>query len=126
MDGMQTRNSQASQATTLVTENVHKQPFVIGVARVAASGKTTVCDVIIEQLHDQRVVLVNQVSLISPSLTIVELMYRVCKRPCSDSFDNEKLLSAMEMLKPREAVGIPKYNFKSYKNNVSRRVSFFA
>lgn len=32
-----------------------------GVAGGTASGKTTVCDMIIEQLHDQRVVLVNQV-----------------------------------------------------------------
>lgn len=35
--------------------------FVPGVAGGAASGKTTVCDLIIQQLHDQRVVLVNQV-----------------------------------------------------------------
>lgn len=35
--------------------------FVAGVAGGAASGKTTVCDLIIQQLHDQRVVLVNQV-----------------------------------------------------------------
>ena len=34
---------------------------VTGVAGGAASGKTTVCDMIIQQLHDQRVVLVNQV-----------------------------------------------------------------
>lgn len=34
---------------------------MIGVAGGAASGKTTVCDMIIQQLHDQRVVLVNQV-----------------------------------------------------------------
>lgn len=34
---------------------------VLGVAGGAASGKTTVCDMIIEQLRDQRVVLVNQV-----------------------------------------------------------------
>ena len=34
---------------------------VAGVAGGAASGKTTVCDMIIQQLHDQRVVLVNQV-----------------------------------------------------------------
>jgi ABC-type dipeptide/oligopeptide/nickel transport system ATPase component len=32
-----------------------------GVAGGAASGKSTVCDMIIQQLHDQRVVLVNQV-----------------------------------------------------------------
>jgi uridine kinase len=36
--------------------------FVAGVAGGAASGKTTVCDLIIQQLHDQRVVLVNQVT----------------------------------------------------------------
>lgn len=34
---------------------------VTGVAGGAASGKTSVCDLIIQQLHDQRVVLVNQV-----------------------------------------------------------------
>ncbi|KAL0431570.1 UNVERIFIED_CONTAM: Uridine kinase-like protein 1, chloroplastic [Sesamum radiatum] len=39
----------------------HKQPFVIGVSGGTASGKTTVCDMIIQQLHDHRVVLVNQV-----------------------------------------------------------------
>jgi len=31
------------------------------VAGGTASGKTTVCDMIIQQLHDHRVVLVNQV-----------------------------------------------------------------
>lgn len=35
--------------------------LLAGVAGGAASGKTTVCDMIIEQLRDQRVVLVNQV-----------------------------------------------------------------
>jgi len=33
-----------------------------GVAGGAASGKKTVCDMIVQQLHDQRVVLVNQVT----------------------------------------------------------------
>ncbi|GMJ08861.1 uridine/cytidine kinase 2, uridine kinase-like 2 [Hibiscus trionum] len=40
--------------------NAPKQPFVIGVSGGTASGKTTVCDLIIQQLHDHRVVLVNQ------------------------------------------------------------------
>nr|GEW37067.1 uridine kinase-like protein 4 [Tanacetum cinerariifolium] len=53
---------QAHPTTTSVPENMQKQPFIIGVAGGAASGKTTVCDMIIEQLHDQRVVLVNMVS----------------------------------------------------------------
>ncbi|THU71278.1 hypothetical protein C4D60_Mb08t33860 [Musa balbisiana] len=34
--------------------------FHTGVAGGAAAGKTAVCDMIIEQLHDQRVVVVNQ------------------------------------------------------------------
>ncbi|RWV93551.1 hypothetical protein GW17_00043988 [Ensete ventricosum] len=35
--------------------------FCLGVSGGTASGKTTVCDMIIQQLHDHRVVLVNQV-----------------------------------------------------------------
>lgn len=34
---------------------------ISGVSGGTASGKTTVCDMIIQQLHDHRVVLVNQV-----------------------------------------------------------------
>lgn len=39
-----------------------------GVAGGTASGKTTVCNMIIAQLHDQRVVLVNQVRALMPPL----------------------------------------------------------
>ncbi|KAI7758327.1 hypothetical protein M8C21_013688 [Ambrosia artemisiifolia] len=123
MDGMQAMNSQVGQTTTSVNENVHKQPFIIGVAGGAASGKTTVCDMIIEQLHDQRVVLVNQDSFYH-NLTAEELT-RVHEynfdHPGEYAFDNEKLLSLVEMLKHGKAVDIPKYDFRSYKNNVSRR-----
>lgn len=37
-----------------------------GVCGGTASGKTTVCDAIIQQLHDHRVALVNQVWLLLP------------------------------------------------------------
>ncbi|KAL5972401.1 hypothetical protein ACLOJK_041655 [Asimina triloba] len=60
-DDLKLRNSVVEQPTTSVAESVNKEPFFIGVAGGAASGKTTVCDMIIEQLHDHRVVLVNQV-----------------------------------------------------------------
>lgn len=36
------------------------QPFVIGVAGGTASGKTTVCDYIMQRLHDQCVVMLSQ------------------------------------------------------------------
>nr|CAN83667.1 hypothetical protein VITISV_008796 [Vitis vinifera] len=96
-----------------------------GVAGGAASGKTTVCDMIIEQLHDQRVVLVNQDSFYN-NLTEEELA-RVHEYNFDhpDAFDTEQLLCAMEKLKHGQAVDIPKYDFKSYKNNVfpARRVN---
>lgn len=41
-----------------------KKEIYPGVAGGTASGKTTVCNMIISQLHDQRVVLVNQVNLL--------------------------------------------------------------
>lgn len=54
----------------------------LGVAGGAASGKTTVCDMIIQQLHDQRVVLVNQVNiciLMQSNLLNGNSMYRNLK-----------------------------------------------
>jgi len=40
----------------------------------------------------------------------------------SDAFDNEQLLRVMDKLKHGEAVDIPKYDFKTYKSDVLRRV----
>ncbi|KAL1566945.1 Uridine kinase-like protein 3 [Salvia divinorum] len=102
-----------------------KQPFVIGVGGGASSGKTTVCDMIIEQLHDQRVVLVNQDSFYH-NLTPEELK-RVNEYNFDhpDAFDTEQLLCILKKLKHGQAVDIPKYDFKSYKNDVfpARRVN---
>ncbi|PSR85422.1 Uracil phosphoribosyltransferase [Actinidia chinensis var. chinensis] len=103
--------------TTSAGEHVHKQAFVIGVSGGAASGKTTVCDMIIEQLRDQRVVLVNQDSFYH-NLTREELK-RVHEYNFDhpDAFDTEQLLCAMEKLKHGQ-VDIPKCDFKSYKHNM--------
>lgn len=124
MDGLQQRAA-VEQPSTSATENMTKQPFVIGVAGGAASGKTTVCDMIIQQLHDQRVVLVNQDSfyhnLKNEELTRVQ-DYNF-DHP--DAFDTQQLLHSMDKLKHGKAVDIPNYDFKSYKNNVfpARRVN---
>ncbi|KAI3969538.1 hypothetical protein MKX01_020099 [Papaver californicum] len=118
-------NSEVEQPTTSTTECVQRQPFVIGVAGGAASGKTTVCDMIIEQLHDQRVVLVNQDSFYH-NLSEEELKrVQDYNFDHPDAFDTEKLISTMENLKDGKAVDIPKYDFKSYKNKTlqSRRVN---
>lgn len=43
------------------TLGVCRHPFLIGVAGGTASGKTTVCDRIMQRLHDQCVVMLSQV-----------------------------------------------------------------
>ncbi|GMJ10455.1 uridine/cytidine kinase 3, uridine kinase-like 3 [Hibiscus trionum] len=124
MQGFESKNIEKT-TTTPGAESVHKQPFVIGVAGGAASGKTTVCDMIIQQLHDQRVVLVNQDSFYH-NLTEEELA-RVHEYNFDhpDAFDTEKLLDSMENLRHDQAVDIPNYDFTSYKNNffAARRVN---
>ncbi|KAG8502877.1 hypothetical protein CXB51_000692 [Gossypium anomalum] len=116
MDGLESKNIE-KPTTSPGAENVQKQPFIIGVAGGAASGKTTVCDMIIQQLHDQRVVLVNQDSFYH-NLTEEELA-RVHEYNFDhpDAFDTEKLLDSIENLRHDRAVDIPNYDFKSYKSN---------
>ncbi|XP_021740785.1 uridine kinase-like protein 3 isoform X1 [Chenopodium quinoa] len=124
VDGIESRKAVIEQPTTS-TENVYNEPFVIGVAGGAASGKTTVCDMIIQQLHDQRVVVVNQDSFYH-NLTEEELLrVHECNFDHPDAFDTEELLCIMDNLRRGKAVDIPNYDFKSYKNNVfpARRVN---
>lgn len=125
LDGIDSRKAAIEQPTTSTTGNVYHQPFVIGVGGGAASGKTTVCDMIIQQLHDQRVVVVNQDSFYH-NLTEEELS-RVHEYNFDhpDAFDTEQLLRAIDKLMHGQAVDIPKYDFKSYKSNVfpARRVN---
>ncbi|CAI0457584.1 unnamed protein product [Linum tenue] len=90
------------------------QPFVIGVCGGTASGKTTVCDMIIQQLHDHRVVLVNQDSFYR-GLTPDELL-RVHEYNFDhpDAFDTEQLLDCLEKLKSGLPYQVPIYDFKSH------------
>eukprot|EP00258_Populus_trichocarpa_P013182 XP_002323801.2 uridine kinase-like protein 5 [Populus trichocarpa] len=92
-----------------------QQPFVIGVAGGTASGKTTVCNMIISQLHDQRVVLVNQDSFYHSLSddTLAQVYDYNFDHP--DAFNTELLLSCMEKLKNGRAVDIPNYDFQTHK-----------
>ncbi|XP_011011893.1 PREDICTED: uridine kinase-like protein 5 isoform X2 [Populus euphratica] len=92
-----------------------KQPFVIGVAGGTASGKTTVCNMIISQLHDQRVVLVNQDSFYHSLSddTLAQVYDYNFDHP--DAFNTELLLSCMEKLKNGRAVNITNYDFQTHK-----------
>ncbi|XP_073149367.1 uridine kinase-like protein 5 [Henckelia pumila] len=99
-----------------------KFPFIIGVAGGTASGKTTVCDKIISQLHDQRVVLVNQDAFYR-SLSSEQLeKVREYNFDHPDAFDTELLLSCMETLSHGRAARIPNYDFKSHKSTEPSRL----
>ncbi|KAG2241993.1 hypothetical protein Bca52824_096166 [Brassica carinata] len=101
------------------------QPFVIGVTGGTASGKTTVCDMIIQQLHDHRIVLVNQDSFYR-GLTSEELA-RVQEYNFDhpDAFDTEQLLHCINTLKSGQPYQIPIYDFKTHqrKSDAFRQVN---
>jgi pantothenate kinase len=48
------------QSMKIKTENNKKEPFIIGVAGGSASGKTTVCNEIVESLSNKRVCVISQ------------------------------------------------------------------
>ncbi|TYI60313.1 hypothetical protein E1A91_D10G095800v1, partial [Gossypium mustelinum] len=93
-------------STALSDANGPRQPFVMGVSGGTASGKTTVCDMIIQQLHDHRVVLANQDSFCR-GLTTEELK-RVHEYNFDnpDAFDTEQLLGCIEKLKDGQSVQV--------------------
>uniref|UniRef100_A0A2N9EKG9 Uridine kinase n=1 Tax=Fagus sylvatica TaxID=28930 RepID=A0A2N9EKG9_FAGSY len=94
--------------------NHPKQPFVIGVSGGTASGKTTVCDMIIQQLHDHRVVLVNQDSFYR-GLTDEELQHvHEYNFDHPNAFDTEQLLECIGKLKSGQSVQVPIYDFKNH------------
>ncbi|KAL5998216.1 hypothetical protein ACLOJK_009154 [Asimina triloba] len=92
-----------------------------GVAGGTASGKTTVCDMIIAQLRDQRVVLVNQDSFYC-TLTDEQLKsVHEHNFDHPDAFDTELLLNCMETLKRGQAVSLPNYDFKAHERSGTAR-----
>lgn len=140
-DNLRHMNSKSSEDLVKITEDVHfsglcidgreqvksemnhvtylenfREPFLIGVAGGSASGKKTVCDMIIEQLHDQRVVLINQDSFYRdlPIEKLAKVHEYNFDHP--DAFDTEKLLCCLESLKHGSSVDIPGYDFRSHKH----------
>ncbi|XP_020589498.1 uridine kinase-like protein 1, chloroplastic isoform X1 [Phalaenopsis equestris] len=92
-----------------------KQPFVIGVSGGSASGKTTVCDMIIQQLHDQRVVLVYQDSFYRGLTAEDAERANDYNFDHPDAFDTDQLIDCMTKLKSGHSVNIPIYDFKNHR-----------
>ncbi|GLT33101.1 hypothetical protein SLA2020_077150 [Shorea laevis] len=101
--------------------NAPKQPFVIGVSGGTASGKTTVCDMIIQQLRDHRVVLVSQDSFYRGLTPEESRRVHEYNFDHPDAFDTEQLLDCIQKLKSGQSYQVPIYDFKSH----SRRTDSF-
>eukprot|EP00887_Chlorella_sp_A99_P005348 scaffold1.g5348.t1 len=99
------------------------EPFIIGVAGGTASGKTTVCDEIIQRLHDQCVVMLSQDSFYR-NLTAEELHdVKAYNFDHPNAFDKECLMRCLEDLKQMKVVDVPVYDFKTHQRSAeSRRV----
>ncbi|ONM03197.1 Uridine kinase-like protein 2 chloroplastic [Zea mays] len=103
-------------------EDGTRKPFVIGVCGGTASGKTTVCDAIIQQLHDHRVALVNQDSFYhglteeqSEHVQDYNFDHPVFILCLADAFDTDRLLECMGKLTSGQSVNIPIYDFKNHR-----------
>ncbi|KAG8366781.1 hypothetical protein BUALT_Bualt16G0003400 [Buddleja alternifolia] len=114
IDALLSPTSSPRPSSATADSAAHNQPFVIGVSGGTASGKTTVCDMIIQQLHDHRVVLVNQDSFYR-GLT-PEQLERIHEYNFDhpDAFDTEQLLECVEKLKCGHPVQVPIYDFKTH------------
>jgi len=97
-----------------------QQPFIIGIAGGTASGKTTVCDSIIQSLGDQRVVV----------LSIDEFYRDLTPEECANlgdvnfdepaAFDVETMAQCLDALKRGEAIEAPVYDFVTSKRSPDR------
>lgn len=84
-------------------------PFIIGVTGASASGKTTVCEKIINGLGDQRCVLISLDWFYHGVPPSVDPSTYNFDHP--DAFDFEALSKVLATMKKRCPVSVPKYDF---------------
>ncbi|KAF5463062.1 hypothetical protein F2P56_019009 [Juglans regia] len=112
----QRSSASASSLSPLAADsNFPKQPFVIGVSGGTASGKTTVCDMIIQQLHDHRVVLVNQDLFYRGLISEESELVHEYNFDHPEAFDTEQLLDCIQKLKSGQSYQVPIYDFKIHR-----------
>lgn len=99
-----------------------KAPFIIGVAGGTASGKTTVCDQIMQRLANQRVVVISQDSFYR-GLTEEE-MANVTKYNFDhpDAFDMVELAAVLAQIRQGEQVEVPEYDFVTHQRSSEVRL----
>jgi uridine kinase len=104
---------------SLVDERVErcgggKEPFLIGVAGGTASGKTTVCDLIMHNLQEKRVVLIAQDSFYRGLTPEEHENVSSYNFDHPDAIDVESLVNTLKALLLRNPVKVPVYDFVSH------------
>lgn len=122
-NGKDAEEDSSMSPTSRGTRRQRSQPFFIGVAGGTASGKTTVCDYIMQRLHDQCVVMLSQDSFYR-GLSEDELANVTSFNfDHPDAFDNIELLRIMNDLRDMKPVDIPVYDFTTHqRSSETRRV----
>ena len=92
----------------------NREPFLIGVAGGTASGKTTVCDLIMQNLQEQRVVLIAQDSFYRPLTTEEHDNVASYNFDHPDAIDTKYLVEVLQKLMLRQSVHVPVYDFVSH------------
>lgn len=99
----------------------NRHPFLIGVAGGTASGKTTVCDRIMQRLHDQCVVMLSQDSFYR-GLTPEEIRdVKNYNFDHPDAFDKQALVECLNALKEGLPYDVPVYDFKTHSRSTEVR-----
>jgi len=94
------------------------EPFLIGVAGGTASGKTTVCDQIIQRLHDQCVVLLSQDSFYRGLTEDEKKNVGEYNFDIPQAFDTQALLQCLKDLKTKRPVDVPVYDFTTHARKI--------
>ena len=92
----------------------NREPFLIGVAGGTASGKTTVCDLIMQNLQEQRVVLIAQDSFYRPLTPHEHENVGAYNFDHPDAIDTKYLVEVLQKLMLRQSVEVPVYDFVTH------------
>lgn len=118
-----TREGSYGTGTDTITQSVPEEtvePFIIGVTGASASGKTTVCEKIIDGLGDHRCVLLSMDWFYHGLLGDADASNYNFDHP--SAFDFPAICDTLLRMKQREPVSVPKYNFASHEHDPNNAV----
>ncbi|EFJ49721.1 hypothetical protein VOLCADRAFT_104172 [Volvox carteri f. nagariensis] len=104
-------------------KRLHSGVFIIGVSGGTASGKTTVCDTIMQRLHDSCVVMLSQDSFYRCLTEAERENVTSFNFDHPDAFDKPLLLETLQKLREGRPVQVPTYDFSRHTRSEEVRVT---